>query len=348
MSYIRKIIGGDEKLIGIARLHWIYIAQGMLWFIGCVAFAQLFDTAVYYGLSMLPNASDSTAMPLLAISDWLTPFALVFGAFICSIYVIKVLTTEIGLTTRRIIYKRGWWFVNTKEIEIEEIRGENLDLGYLGRVLDYGYLNLDCRFIGDIALPAIEKPAQFLRALHKMRADVTDTVSLVMGDKTLAIVENPDDSTPDLNRDTPALQKDEHLDQSEVIAQAVAEAMRHMPATAAPGVPVPPAAPTVDPAMVAAIIEQVVPAMAERMAAQVTEKVAEKVSEEMEAQGIIPVPEDIEIPPDAPTPPVDPLADPSRLEPEGPDEELLQEFDDAAGLANETEPHPPKPAHVIH
>lgn len=318
MSYIRKIVGSDEKLIGIARLHWIYIVQGLVWFMACVAFAQLLDSIIYYALSMMPVTSEGAGVKLLALNSWLTPFALMFGAAICSIYVIKVLTTEIGMTSRRIIYKRGWMFIKTKEIEIEEIRGENLDLGYLGRVLGYGYLNLDCRFIGDISLPAIENPEQFLRALHKMRADAPDTIAVVVADK--------------------------------------AEAMKHMPAAAVTAVPaaaaqapsIPAPAATIDAATMAAIVEQVVPAMAESMAKKINEQVTEKVAAEIEAQGIIPVPADMEIPPDAATPSADPMADPSRLDPESPDEDLLHEFDDAAGVVNENESAKPKPTHAIH
>ncbi len=336
MSYVRKVIGPDEKLIGIARLHWIYIAQGILWFAACVAVARLAGAAFNHLLAVIP-ATSAIGLPILALQAWLTPFALFFGAIICSLYVVKVLTTEIALTDRRIIYKRGWLFVNVKEIDIEEIRGEHMDMGYLGRFLNYAYINLDCRFIGDIHLPAIEHPAGFLKALHKMRTAVTDTVSLVVGDKTIAMVEDAAKAPPHLKRDTPELQKDEHLDQSEVIAKAVTEALQRIPAAAAQAsAPAQPAAQaTVDPVTVAAIVEQVVPTMVERVAEKVTEKVAEKVNEEIEAKGIIPVPTDMEIPPDAPIPPENPMADDTRLDPEGPDEELLQNFDDAAKAANE-------------
>ena len=33
MAYVHRLINGDEKLIGIARLHWIYILQGLMWFL---------------------------------------------------------------------------------------------------------------------------------------------------------------------------------------------------------------------------------------------------------------------------------------------------------------------------
>lgn len=350
MAYIRKLVGKDEKLVGIARLHWIYAAQGLIWLGSCVAFALLLDGAINHLLMKFPVDNETLVLPLLSLSSWLMPFALIFGGIICSFYFIKVLTTEIGLTDRRMIYKTGWIFVRTQEVEIEEIRGEKVNTGYLGRFLNYGYINLDCRFIGDVSLPAVSKPNNFLKALHKLRSEVLDTVSLVVGEKAVAVVNDQDkdnEKQTDLNHDTPELQKDEHLDQTEVIAKVVAEAMRQMPSPTTPvpaGNSVPTPSVAMDPVMVAAIVEQVMPAMVERVAEKVSEKVTEKVNEEMDARGIA----QAEIPADGPTPPADPMADPSRLEPEGPNEELLQEFDIAAGVANENDPQLPKPTHAIH
>lgn len=349
MAYIRKLVGKDEKLVGIARLHWIYAAQGLIWLGCCVGFALLLDVAINHLLMRFPVNNETLVLPLLSLSSWLMPFALIFGGIICSFYFIKVMTTEIGLTDRRMIYKSGWIFVRTQEVEIEEIRGENVNTGYLGRFLNYGYINLDCRFIGDVALPAVSKPNAFLKALHKLRSEALDTVSLIVGEKAVAVVneENVENNNKELKHDTPELQKDEHLDQTEVIAKVVAEAMRQMPSPTTPvpaGNSVPTPSVAMDPVMVAAIVEQVMPAMVERVAEKVSEKVTEKVNEEMDARAIA----QLEVPADTPTPATDPMSDPSRLEPEGPNEELLQEFDIAAGVANENEPQLPKPTHAIH
>ena len=34
MAYVHRIIGKDETLIGIARLHWIHVLRGLAWFGG--------------------------------------------------------------------------------------------------------------------------------------------------------------------------------------------------------------------------------------------------------------------------------------------------------------------------
>lgn len=183
MAYIKKIITQDEELIGIARLHWIYALRGILWFAIFAGAGWLFDFAITKAMMSLGSATDNYVVPavLTTISSGVLLFMLAGGAMIFFLFVLKILVTEVALTTRRIIHKEGLLFVKVKHIDHEEIRGENMDMGYFGRILGYGYLMLDCRFIGDVRLPAIENPERFLRALHKARAETQDALSVMVG-----------------------------------------------------------------------------------------------------------------------------------------------------------------------
>lgn len=190
MAYIRKIIGSDEKLLEIARLHWIYLLTGIAWFIGCTLTGWAINWGILKFMTAMAAAfeSSSAMLPLVALNNWLMPVAIITGITIFCFYLIKVLTTEIGLTNRRVLHKSGWLFVKTRQIDIEEVRGEFLDLGFWGRFLHYGFLNLDCRFIGDVRLPAIEQPENFVKLLHKVRSEIMDTVTLVAGKGNPVIV----------------------------------------------------------------------------------------------------------------------------------------------------------------
>lgn len=183
MAYIHKLINDDEKLVGIARLHWIYIVQGLLWFVALSGGGFLLSLLMDRGLAAMAQMSDSgyVAAPLFVLSNGMMLFMLVSGALIFLFHVIKVSSTSIALTNRRVIHKYGLIFVQAHQVDLEEIRGENLDLGYLGRLLGYGSIMLDCRFIGDIRLPAIENPEVFLRALDDCRAHTQDTLKLTAG-----------------------------------------------------------------------------------------------------------------------------------------------------------------------
>lgn len=183
MAYINKIVTQDEELIGIARLHWIYALRGIMWFAVFAGAGWLFDFLMTKAMMSLGAATDSYVVPavLTTISNGVLLFMMGGGAMIFLLFVLKVLVTEVGLTTRRVIHKEGLLFVKVQHIDHEEIRGENLDLGYFGRILGYGYLMLDCRFIGDIRLPAIENPERFLRALHKARGETQDALNVMVG-----------------------------------------------------------------------------------------------------------------------------------------------------------------------
>lgn len=183
MAYIEKIVSKEEKLYGIARLHWIYILQGIGWFVVLAGLGWLLNAALGYAVSSLARATDSVAFPLFfsGAANWFSFFFMGGGALLFVLFVIKVMFTEIGLTDRRIMNKTGMIFIKVHQIDLEEIRGENLDLGLLGRFLGYGYLLLDCRFIGDVRLPAIENPERFLRGLHVLRAKGQDAMSVMVG-----------------------------------------------------------------------------------------------------------------------------------------------------------------------
>ena len=183
MAYVKRLMGSDEKLIGIARLHWIYVMRGLVWFFVLGGLGRAFDWAVSHAGMSMAESTGAVEIPLsmMQAGDKVAVFMLLGGVMIFTFFVIKVLTTEIALTSRRVMHKRGWLFVKTDQIDLEEIRGENIDLGHFGRFLKYGYLMLDCRFIGDIRLPAIDHAERFLRVLHDTRAKGQDALSVVVG-----------------------------------------------------------------------------------------------------------------------------------------------------------------------
>jgi hypothetical protein len=254
MAYIQKIIGPDEKLAGIGRLHWIYLAQGLLLFSFSICLGMIAENILLYGMKIIPASFQTSTIitTLLAISDRLMPIAVFIGTVIFLLYLAKVISTEIGLTNRRVVFKQGLIFVKVREIDIEEIRGENLDMGYFGRILGYGYLNFDCRFIGDVRLPAMSRAEQFLKALHKMRATVQDSISVVTGDGRPVMLKTagPNDAAP-------------------------AEAIPEPPVRPQIAPPAQNASVNVDSEMIAHIVDQAIPQMVEKIAA------------EMAAQGLI-------------------------------------------------------------
>lgn len=180
MSYIRKIVSDDEKLIRIVRLHWIYLAQGFFWMVMLVALGIALNLLAFKLAVNFDQKVEAAGTPLMVLS--LGDYALYFfggvGVMVFLIYLFKYFGSEVGLTTRRIIYKTGLIFIKMTQVDIEEIHSEKLNLGLLGALFGYGELALDCRFMGDVSLPAIGHAEDFLKDLHERRARLQDVLSV--------------------------------------------------------------------------------------------------------------------------------------------------------------------------
>jgi|GEM_PF-1128213 len=163
MAFVERLIGPDENLVGVARLHWIYIVKAILWFAGITIAGGILQTLIAMYLPIIINAG-----------NFLFGLSILAGVFMFALYIGKMLFTELGLTTERLIYKRGLLFVDVREVDLEEIKSESIDNGLLGRVLNYGYLDLDARFIEDLDLPAINDPYRFVKAMNAVRSQIKD------------------------------------------------------------------------------------------------------------------------------------------------------------------------------
>jgi hypothetical protein len=172
MSFIAKhIVGSDERLIGVARPHWIYIFIGGFWAVVILYIgAWLHQTADVYGVighfdePIILYGRDFGPRGL-----WLGGAFMATSAGIFLVFLVEYLSTEVGLTTKRVIRKTGLIAVEVQEIAIEEIESARIRHGWLGTWLGYGAVYLDCRFVGDVALPTIRRPYGFLHALHKAK-----------------------------------------------------------------------------------------------------------------------------------------------------------------------------------
>lgn len=175
MSYIAKIIGSDEKLIAVARPHWIYLLTGFLWIMVFVSLGTVihyyFEHSFEYTLT--PNILNFILdLKIRYLGDHIpvitTAFTLI-GIIISWPFFLTYVSAEIGLTNERIIYKTGLIFIEIDQVDLEDIRAERVYHGWMGWFLKYGTICLDCRFLQDVKLPAIRQPYRFVKASHHAR-----------------------------------------------------------------------------------------------------------------------------------------------------------------------------------
>lgn len=177
MSFVKKVIGPDETLIGISSAHWIYGAKGIAWLAGMMILGLVLS---YYinGLfdHLFRNNAAFAADKIGDIFFWLPTL---LGLVMFFTYVLVMISPEIALTNKRIIYKKGIIAVDVKELDLEEIKAVDVDNGTFGRFLNYGYIVFDARFVGNLDLPAIAKPYRFVKALNEARSGKNPDMQMV-------------------------------------------------------------------------------------------------------------------------------------------------------------------------
>ena len=76
---------------------------------------------------------------------------------------IKVRSTEIAITNRRVIAKFGFIKRHTVEINLDKVEALRVDQGFLGRVLNYGTIHISGAGTSVAPIPNIADPLVFRR-----------------------------------------------------------------------------------------------------------------------------------------------------------------------------------------
>lgn len=174
----RKCLGNKEKILAKTHEHWIHLVYGLNWLLclGLIGYAISFSARYYLGSYEGAPYSEFYFIPFGPEHWWAFRLGLIGGFFLFSLEFIGYVTTEIALTGHRIIIKKGLIFVDVKEVDIGEIRTEEVDHLALGRLFNYGTILLDARFVGDVKMVAVRSPHLFLRTAHKARDRLTDQI----------------------------------------------------------------------------------------------------------------------------------------------------------------------------
>lgn len=174
MMYVKQSLGPDEELVRMGNFHWMYTLNAIMSiFWGFVAAVALIVGALYFEAHFHHTLTSSS---LIGRIQELHP-AIRLGSFILFILgclrfaqmmVIKA-TTEIAVTTSRLIYKRGLVARYVGEMSIDRIEGVNVLQTIPGRIFGYGRLMVRGMGVGEVILPPLENPIAFRKAIEKAR-----------------------------------------------------------------------------------------------------------------------------------------------------------------------------------
>lgn len=150
MSYVKKVLQPEETVKHESRIHWIVYVPGLIFVILALA-------AYLFGGLAIPASWTSTESWPMAIGAALLIIALylLLGAFFSR------WTTELAITNRRIIFKRGFIRRHTIEMNMDKIESVDVDQSILGRILNYGDITVRGTGTGLEPLKDIDDPIGF-------------------------------------------------------------------------------------------------------------------------------------------------------------------------------------------
>ncbi len=133
MSYIKKTLMDHEELLYRIRPHWMTFTRTLLWTMLTLAIviAGQFIPVLHDHVGSLPRAY----FILGAITLCIALFCLVGNI---STYI----SSEYGITTKRVLMKEGLLRRNTNEIFISKVESIKVSQSILGRILNYGSLEI--------------------------------------------------------------------------------------------------------------------------------------------------------------------------------------------------------------
>ena len=92
--------------------------------------------------------------------------ATVIGLIFAIPMIIRRSTTEIAVTSHRLVKKTGWLSLHTEELALTNIEGVQVDQGFFGRLLGYGHVRIEGTGVDRIQLPVIGDPVAFRAAIE--------------------------------------------------------------------------------------------------------------------------------------------------------------------------------------
>jgi len=132
MSYVKKVLLPDERVVFTARLHWIIYIRGLVIAVcgGIAGFCSNDIAQNLFGGTF--GAGAGKVLASVAFILTLVGVGLLWKGYM------RQATTELVITNMRIIAKYGLISRATFEILISRITGANFDQTMFGRILDYG------------------------------------------------------------------------------------------------------------------------------------------------------------------------------------------------------------------
>lgn len=143
MSYVDSNILPGEDIVYKADIHWFIFAPGVL--------------ALSLGIWLFTIDPESGTGPVLGL------IAIIVAVFSLTKAMITKITTELVVTSKRVIAKVGLIRRNTVELNHSKVESFNVHQSILGRIFGFGTLIINGTGGGKTLIPIIKSPLEFRR-----------------------------------------------------------------------------------------------------------------------------------------------------------------------------------------
>jgi hypothetical protein len=160
-----------ENLQYVDTPHWIYMVEAVLFtalivITGLLLQSYLVDTFITPRLAANPLVDGW----FINIAGW-TALIIEYGSILfAGVYFIRktifFLSTYVFGSERRLYVKTGLLMTRVDEVNYDEIKSIEVNYGFFGRLLGYGKLNLDARFVKDSDIPFVYNPENFVKLIN--------------------------------------------------------------------------------------------------------------------------------------------------------------------------------------
>ena len=125
MSYVQRVLQPGEQVRHISSIHWIVYWPGVAVALLAVVAYWFSETRLLTGFWRYTTYALALVAVVLLIQQWFQWWV-----------------TEIAVTNRRVIYKKGLIRRQTNEMNMDKVESVQVYQSILGRMLDYGNVTI--------------------------------------------------------------------------------------------------------------------------------------------------------------------------------------------------------------
>lgn len=151
MGYLHRKMMEDESLIYVGKLHWILFLKPLIMLVSLIVIIGVVEQEKLYRLAPFVIPYKALIYQLVLLLFVGIPFLRIL---------IHKLTTTIGVSNQRVLFKTGFIAINLQGMPLTKVENVNCKFSIIGRFLGYGTLIIKGSGSTPIIIYYLAKPMQ--------------------------------------------------------------------------------------------------------------------------------------------------------------------------------------------